>query len=157
VDRRTSLEPTEFPIKSSSDCNVPEFWVDMCSDISTVSKKEHLDLRRNPERWTGYNGSKIWAAIYEENCFSKGGKFSDMCYEERVLYRMLSGMHSSINIHIATHFYPPSAAAGRTTWQPNAARFDELFADHPERLKNLHFAFVVTLRAVRKAANFLSG
>ena len=27
--------------------------------------------------------------------------------------------------------------------------------DHPERAKNLHFSFVVLLRAVRKAAPFL--
>lgn len=177
VDRKTSVA-ADFA-SASSDCEVPEFWLDMCSDINTSVSKGHLDLRRNPERWTGYNGSKVWAAIYEENCFSKGG-VSDMCYEvrqfafcipfegvltishcgdplqERVLYRMLSGMHASINIHIALHFYPPSKAAKRTNWAPNAARYDELFAEHPDRLKNLHFAFVVTLRAIRKASKFLN-
>lgn len=69
---------------------------------------------------------------------------------------MLSGMHASINIHIAHNFFPPSKAANRTVWAPNAGRFDELFAEHPDRLKNLHFAFVVTLRAIRKASAFLN-
>jgi hypothetical protein len=79
VDRLTTVE-ADFAAGGSSDCEVPEFWLDMCSDISTTSSTGHLDLRRNPERWTGYNGSKVWASIYEENCFSKGG-MSDMCYE----------------------------------------------------------------------------
>eukprot|EP00038_Savillea_parva_P021364 m.34421 g.34421 ORF g.34421 m.34421 type:complete len:1215 (+) comp5137_c0_seq2:283-3927(+) len=156
VDRQTAVGTPDFSHTGpGADCEVPEFWLDMCSDLSSsTSTAGHLDLRRNPERWTGYNGSKIWAAIYEENCFSKGG-VSDMCYEERVLYRMLSGMHASINIHIALNYFPPSRAAKRTAWAPNAGRFDQLFAEHPERLKNLHFAFVVTLRAVRKASAFL--
>mmetsp|Transcript_3690 Transcript_3690/g.11574 ORF Transcript_3690/g.11574 Transcript_3690/m.11574 type:complete len:1144 (-) Transcript_3690:85-3516(-) len=154
VDRVTSASPS-FASAGSASCDVPEFWLDMCSDIRPNPARQHLDLRRNPERWTGYNGSKVWAAIYHENCFSKGGSVSDMCYEERILYRMLSGMHSSINIHIALNFHPPSKKAERVTWAPNAARFDELFAQDPDRLKNLHFAFVVTLRAVKKAASFL--
>ena len=29
-----------------------------------------------------------------------------LCYEERVLYRMLSGMHASINTHIAMYVRP---------------------------------------------------
>ena len=73
------------------------------------------------------------------------------CYEERVLYRMLSGMHSSINIHIALNWYPPRKGK-RDHFAPNPARLSELFKNHPERLKNMHFAFVVLLRAVRKAS-----
>jgi hypothetical protein len=30
------------------------------------------------------------------------------------------------------------------------------FGKHPDRIKNLHFAFVVLLRAVRKASSYLS-
>ena len=35
-------------------------------------------------------------------------------------------------------------------------KFVENFAKHPDRLKNLHFSFVVLLRALRKAAPALS-
>ena len=87
-------------------------------------------------------------------------------------------MHSSINIHIALNFFPPKKGK-RASWEINSARYDELFEENPERfvytilhfdggyfqlmriyfetdrLKNLHFAFVVTLRALRKATPVL--
>lgn len=70
------------------------------------------------QRMTGYNGSDLWQAIYEENCFIRAGgsplnlrliyigTLRDLCYEERVLYRLLSGMHTSINIHISLNYFP---------------------------------------------------
>ena len=67
----------------------------------------------NPEQYTGYNGTRLWDAIYHENCFGRqreGGRDSvmgEMCYEERVLYRLFSGMHSAINIQIALNYFPP--------------------------------------------------
>ena len=59
-------------------------------------------------------------------------------------------MHSAINIHISLKYFPPRKGK-RTKWAPNPKRFVQLFHNHPERLKNLHFAFVVLLRALRKA------
>jgi len=159
-----TMSPVAPSFSASDDCDLPEFWLDMCREIESNSKSEndgdsttaqYVDLRRNPERWTGYNGSKVWAAIYDENCFTHASSVGDMCYEERVLYRLLSGMHSSINIHIALSYFPPSTAAKRSNWAPNPGRFSDLFTDSPERLKNLHFAFVVSLRALRKASTLL--
>jgi len=63
-------------------------------------------------------------------------------------------MHASINIHISQTYYPPKKGK-RDTWEPNPERFMEQYGSHPDRIKNLHFAFVVTLRALRKAAPFL--
>lgn len=59
-----------------------------------------------------------------------------------------------MNIHIASSYHPPKAGK-RTAWAPNPGRFSDLFAGHPDRLQNLHFAFVVTLRALRKASPLL--
>ena len=57
--------------------------------------EHHVNLQLNPEGWTGYNGSHVWSAIYQENCLRAATSVDDMCYEERVLYRLLSGMHAS--------------------------------------------------------------
>jgi len=86
-----------------------------------------------------------------ENLFRSS--LQDMAFSERVLYRMLSGMHSSINIHISETYYPPSKL--RPTWEPNLDKFARNFGDSPERLKNLHFAYVVLLRALERATPFL--
>ena len=156
VDRTISVKEQAALLKKDVSCNdttLPEFWLDMCRNIDT-DVTGYVNLQLNPERWTGYNGTHVWNAIYYENCFEKLGKLDDMCYEERVLYRLLSGMHASVNIHISLNYYPPSKGK-RETWEPNPERFMQHFASFPERLKNLHFSFVVLLRALRKASPYL--
>ena len=162
VDRTIStpearaLTSIDEPDTDCSDEELPTFWMDMCHKFAPEEQTEYVNLQLNPERWTGYNGSHVWRAIYEENCLKSALSVDDMCYEERVLYRLLSGMHSSINIHIALNSKPPRRAAGEAEWGSDPKKFVENFAKHPDRLKNLHFSFVVLLRALRKAAPALS-
>ena len=139
---------------SCTDPSLPDFWLDMCSKIPT-NASEYVNLELNPERWTGYNGSHVWNAIYNENCFAKMGDFDEMCYEERVLYRLLSGMHTSVNIHISLAYNPPSKAKNRTEWTSSPQRFMEQYGNKPEYLKNLYFSFVVLLRALRRAGPYI--
>lgn len=74
---------------------------------------EYVDLLLNPERYTGYRGEsahKIWRSIYLENCFgdtkikSLISPYKGLCMEERAFYRLISGMHSSINIHLCSNY-----------------------------------------------------
>jgi flavocytochrome c len=152
------------------------FWTDMCSPLigSVGDRSTVINLALNPERNTGYNGTHIWRAIYEENCIvsnnspndsvpsingtqfhGQTAEFSNMCLEERVMYRLLSGLHSSTTISIAKHYYPPSRKKNRTTWEPNPTYFMEKFQQNPEHIRNLHFTYVVLLRALSKASTFL--
>ena len=129
----------------------PEFWLDMCARRRPGGGVVNLLL--NPERWTGYNGSHVWSAIYDENCLRGVRSVDDMCYEERVLYRLLSGMHTAVNVHVALKAkMPKKNVPGREDWSADPARFVRQYGAHPERLRNLHFSFVVLLRALRKAA-----
>ena len=60
---------------TAEDCSneeLPTFWLDMCSNIPT-NASDYVNLQLNPESYTGYNGSHVWAAIYEENCLSRTG------------------------------------------------------------------------------------
>ena len=79
---------------TADDCSneeLPTFWLDMCSNIPT-NASDYVNLQLNSESYTGYNGSHVWAAIYQENCLSRtGGHEENICLEERVLYRLLSG------------------------------------------------------------------
>jgi hypothetical protein len=75
--------------------------------------------------------------------------------EERVLYRLLSGLHTSTTISIAMNYYPPSVRKNRTDWEPNPQYFMEKFQGKPDYIRNLHFAYVVTLRALQKASPYL--
>jgi flavocytochrome c len=141
--------------------DMPEFWVDMCTSKEDLDN-EDVNLVKNPERNTGYNGSHIWEAMYNENCFEVGsglprGRFGDadnMCYEERVLYRLLSAWHSATSISIMKYFYPPGTKE-KGKWSPNLQLFMDKVGRHPERVKNLYFSFVVMLRAIKRAAPLL--
>ncbi|KAJ1619470.1 endoplasmic reticulum Oxidoreductin 1-domain-containing protein [Pavlovales sp. CCMP2436] len=144
------VAPLGASVAPCDDEHMPQFWLDMCSRIPTVSGQV-VNLRLNPESDTGYNGSAIWAAMYQENCFVRASQPSSMCLEERVLYRLLSGMHASTNIHVAAHH--------NASLSLHASGVD-IFARHfagerSERLRDLHFAFVVLLRAVQKGAEFI--
>ena len=135
------------------DADMPEYWMDMCDEIG-FNTSEFINLQKNPEGYTGFNGTHIWNEMYSENCFTMPKRGNDMCYEERVLYRILSGMHASVNIHIAMNYYPPMKGK-RDAYEANPAHFFRQYGDKPELLKNLHFAFVVMLRALRKAGPVL--
>jgi len=164
VDKTISRqEDRAISISDGADCadeDLPTFWMDMCKredPDDAEDRAEHVNLQLNPERWTGYNGSHVWSAVYEENCLRTAATFDDMCYEERVLYRLLSGMHASVNIHIALKAKPPKQGVpGREEWSPDPKRFMEQYGSHPERLRNMHFSFVVLLRALQKAAPALA-
>lgn len=92
----------------------------------------YVNLQLNPERHTGYTGPsarRIWDAIYSENCprceymhikftlckssiyimnflnhlFCEDA-YGETCPEKKVLYKLISGLHSSISIHIAADY-----------------------------------------------------
>ncbi|CAI7734325.1 unnamed protein product, partial [Closterium sp. NIES-54] len=119
-----------------------------------TASQVYVNLALNPERYTGYGGDsarRIWQAIYQESCFQDGTK--DECTERRVLYRLISGLHQAISVHVAASQIWDSAAG---QWGPNITIFHHRVAKFPERLANLYFTFLFVLRAATKAADFLS-
>ena len=163
--------------------------------------------------YSGEASRKVWRAIYQENCFrppnstnSSGvtkpnkkarGKnklteifgvpqerLGELCLEKRAFYRAISGLHSSITIHLSSRFpegklrnaktpnlkgfFPEGAGnnspfSGLTeeNYVPNVELFLSRF--DPERtngqgpfwLKNLYFVYLLELRALQKAATYL--
>lgn len=140
-----------------------------------------VDLRLNPERHTGYAGESaamVWKAIHESNCFQGldpdggGGGVGKMkmphsymvgklgvdprCLlpvEQRVYNRLISGMHTSISLHIAKHFcHQLSDVPGECeSWAEAPTIAADRVLSHPDRLENLYVAFAVMLRAVVRA------
>lgn len=155
---------------------------------------EYVDLLLNPERYTGYRGDsahRIWRTIYQENCFSSSiistgtaskssiasvaassasqpfitqSTYSSMCMEQRAFYRLLSGMHTSINIHLSASYLksdPSDFVAPSGVWGRNLGEFKQRFSaetTHGEGLhwlQNLYFVYLVEMRALAKAATYL--
>ncbi|KAK2638573.1 hypothetical protein Ddye_026368 [Dipteronia dyeriana] len=113
----------------------------------------YVNLLLNPERYTGYVGPsarRIWDAIYSENCpkYSSG----EICQEKKVLYKLISGLHSSISIHIAADYLLDETTS---LWGQNLDLMYDRVLRYPERVRNLYFTFLFVLRAVTKAADYL--
>ncbi|CAH8484503.1 unnamed protein product [Heterobilharzia americana] len=151
-------------------------------DDDSSGKMIYVDLLKNPERYTGYKGpasNRIWYMIYNENCFNEDsasygsgflGASQSSCFEKRAFYRMISGLHSSISVHLS-YRYPLSLFTrnqpisrdydkNNPGWGPNLEEFRRRFdpsivPDGLIRLRNLYFTYLVELRALAKAAPYL--
>ncbi|ERN01240.1 endoplasmic reticulum oxidoreductin-1 [Amborella trichopoda] len=113
----------------------------------------YVNLQLNPERYTGYVGPsarRIWDSIYKENC--PKGPPGELCPERRVLYKLISGLHSSISVHIASDYLLDEV---NNKWGQNLELLYDRVLRNPERVKNLYFTFLFVLRAVTKASDYL--
>jgi hypothetical protein len=110
----------------------------------------YVNLRLNPERYTGYIGPsarRIWEAIYSENCPKHTSEGS--CQEEKILYKLVSGLHSSISVHIASDYLLDEAT---NLWGQNLTLLYDRVLRYPDRVQNLYFTFLFVLRAVTKVS-----
>lgn len=143
--------------------------VDFCAYQDESSENaQFFDLLQNPERFTGYTGEashRVWRSIYQENCFKpmkdnifqtlSSKSINYMCREKRVFYRAISGLHSSISLHLAAK-YPNKDTFGEK-WGYNIEEFSRRFTprdtkgEGPHWLKNLYFVYLLEMRALTKA------
>lgn len=125
-----------------------------------------VNLLKNPETWTNYQGQKLWEAIYRENCFSKS--FDEMCVEEKLFYRIISGLHTNINLHLSQNYLKSDINSLNGKNETNIDEFvndeynelhytinstianDRVFL-HPDRLNNLFYLYSIMLNSVKKA------
>ncbi|GAA97420.1 uncharacterized protein L969DRAFT_87363 [Mixia osmundae IAM 14324] len=83
----------------------------------------------------------------------RDGGDDETCLEKRVYYRLISGLHASISIHICDEYLDQKTGE----WSPNLECFITRIAQHPERLQNVYFNYVLMLRALTKAGHHILG
>ncbi|EKM54501.1 uncharacterized protein PHACADRAFT_258384 [Phanerochaete carnosa HHB-10118-sp] len=164
--RAAALSKVEIPHKDQLH-HLPGCYYrdsDFCF-LDDMSEGDYVDLTLNPERFTGYTGPsahRVWSSIYEENCFGVShfdtlGAFTEeeeakTCLEQRVYYKIISGLHTSISTHICYDNFNQSTGE----WGPNLQCFIDRVASHPERLEYMYFNTVLLLRAVARIGPYLS-
>lgn len=149
-----------------------------CDVNENDNGSEYVDLLLNPERYTGYKGKsahRIWNSIYMENCFRPDNTYNayiesellkGMCLEKRVFYRGISGLHTSINIHLCANYLKLHSsglnlASPKGEWGPNVEEFIQRFSSTKTKgegenwLANLYFLYLLELRALVKASDYL--
>lgn len=114
---------------------------------SEIDSKEGIfvNLQKNEESYTGYQGQHIWSAIYNENCFSN--KFDMLCKEEKMFLKIISGLHSNINVYLSKTYID----LNKNNTFFNTSMLDERLLNHPDRINNLFFLYSILLKAFYKA------
>nr|XP_019043494.1 endoplasmic oxidoreductin 1 [Kwoniella bestiolae CBS 10118]OCF22424.1 endoplasmic oxidoreductin 1 [Kwoniella bestiolae CBS 10118] len=110
-------------------------------------------VSRNAENEPGWGFSKLSEGWGTEMVKHPSALTSDaeLCEEKKVYYRVISGLHASISIHICADYLDQTTGE----WSPNLECFIQRLATHPERLSNVYFNAVLVLRAVARAAPYL--
>ncbi|XP_026684357.1 ero1-like protein [Diaphorina citri] len=89
-----------------------------------------------------------------------------MCLEKRVFYRVISGLHSSINIHLCAKYLLSDRNSiqpwqSEAKWGMNLEEFRRRFSpeftegEGPVWLQNLYFVYLLELKAIAKASPYL--
>ncbi|VDP18253.1 unnamed protein product [Schistosoma margrebowiei] len=141
-------------------------------DDDSSGRMIYVDLLKNPERYTGYKGPASNRICEDSVTYGTSylGSSQSSCLEKRAFYRMVSGLHSSISVHLS-YRYPLSLFSrhqpisrdydsNNPGWGPNLEEFRRRFdpsivPDGLTRLRNLYFTYLVELRALAKAAPYL--
>lgn len=76
----------------------------------------------------------------------------EVCLEKRVYYRVISGLHSSISIHICDDYFNQTTGE----WTSNLDCFVTRIGSHPERLQNVYFTHTLLMRALIKLSEYLN-
>lgn len=115
-----------------------------------------VNLLDNPERFTGYGGAQsfdVWKAIYSENCFPNTNPMSmlpgsepEQCVEKNLFYRLISGLHASIAVHLSYEYLDPVTEQ----FGPNLKIFMERVGKFNDRLSNIYFNYALVSQAIVK-------
>ncbi|TEA24915.1 hypothetical protein DBR06_SOUSAS33610017 [Sousa chinensis] len=85
--------------------------------------------------------------------------FVGLCVEKRAFYRLISGLHASINVHLSARYLLQDTWLEKI-WGHNITEFQQRFdgilteGEGPRRLKNLYFLYLIELRALSKVVPF---
>jgi ERO1-like protein beta len=150
VDKNLTKAEVEFTkhisLKEYSEKHNGETWT---FDEHLDEDGIFVDLTKNPERYSGYNGSSIWHEIYEENLFKI--QFPSKGAHEDLLYRIISGIQVNVNMHISKHYLEnidDVENVEEAKFYENYDIFYNRIGKFPHRIKNLFYTYMLVLHTL---------
>ncbi|KAF9284498.1 hypothetical protein BGZ68_004655 [Mortierella alpina] len=113
-------------------------------DQQPLSQQQQQHLLRS-------ESSGRMSSIPKNSLLAGGLQDEEICLEKRVFYRMISGLHASISIHICDEYFNQTTGV----WGPNLDCFVSRVGSHPDRLENIYFDYAMLVRAVTKLSGYL--
>lgn len=144
-------------------------WEPPAPPDATAEAAQFVDLVDNPEQYTGYSAaagaSRVWEEWHAHNSFappaagcaagasSASATAAALPVEMRLFSRLTSGIHASVSSHICANYLLDRRA---NLWGLEIDEYERRLGAHPERLNNLHFAYLTVLRALELASSHLA-
>jgi len=100
---------------------------------------EYYDLRQTTNRYTGYNGSRVWRFIHNKIDFQRGLDEPDGGWK-RDFNRAVSGIHAAVDCEII-------ADIGLN--EEGLQEYHRRLRDEPGSIGNLYFTYMLVLVAIR--------
>ncbi|RCK64214.1 Endoplasmic reticulum oxidoreductin-1 [Candida viswanathii] len=166
----SKLGELSLPDSTSVDNSIETEEVQTCEDLDYSEIDDdhncvYVNLLNNPERFTGYGGNQsfdVWKAIYLENCFPNTNPMSmstdalhgeevEQCIEKKIFYRLVSGLHASIAVHLSNEYL--NSETGE--FYPNLRVFMERVGMFNDRLSNIYFNYALVSQALVKLNEIL--
>lgn len=113
------------------------------------NKTLYVDLTKDKEQYTGYNGQRIWNSLYSTLC----EEITLHCGPDDPIFRILSGMHTSVSSHLSEHFVK-FYKTRELVFSDEKLYFDKV-GRFPERMQNLVFAVQILIEALVKLGDSL--
>lgn len=155
-------------VSDTIDNSIETEQIEQCEDLDYSyfdDEHEHncvyVNLLQNPERFTGYGGNQsfdVWKAIYLENCFPNTNPMSmkpnqpkEKCIEKNLFYRLVSGMHASIAVHLSNEYLDSQTGE----FYPNLQVFMQRVGLYNDRLANIYFNYALVAQSLVKLNEIL--
>ncbi|CAK9685733.1 unnamed protein product [Candida parapsilosis] len=155
-------------VSDTIDNSIETEQIEQCEDLDYSyfdDEHEHncvyVNLLQNPERFTGYGGNQsfdVWKAIYSENCFPNTNPMSmkpnqpkEKCIEKNLFYRLVSGMHASIAVHLSNEYLDSQTGE----FYPNLQVFMQRVGLYNDRLANIYFNYALVAQSLVKLNEIL--
>ncbi|ESL07279.1 endoplasmic reticulum oxidoreductin [Trypanosoma rangeli SC58] len=166
-----SITDSHVSYTTPNPLNVDQWGIWRDADMTA----SYVDLFQNPEGNTGYSGPmafRVWQAIYKENCMtdvSQEGVLNSekQCKEQLIFKKLISGLHTSITMHVAAFFHKDVAGTSplkefgvlrnpNLSYFPNCGMYRRVVSNK-EFIDNLYVLYQFILRALTKSRlEFLS-
>lgn len=90
-----------------------------------------------------------------------------MCLEERLFYKVISGLHANINLHLSKNYLKedliknytdikdPNDVHNELDYVINATLAKDRVINHEDRLNNLFYLYSIVLGSLKKSENTL--
>mmetsp|Transcript_33823 Transcript_33823/g.68545 ORF Transcript_33823/g.68545 Transcript_33823/m.68545 type:complete len:250 (+) Transcript_33823:2-751(+) len=103
---------------------------------------EYYDLVQEPERYTEYDGKRVWDFIHQKICFQYEIEQEGFEWKQD-FNRAISGFHTSVSAHIVETMGLSETDA--------VAEYKRRIRDIPDALENLVYAYYLQLCAIKNA------